>query len=522
MPRKAISVKGRRMNNEALVTAIVLRQIQTSKPFSGLLRQLNPEHFGEPKYANIWKAAASLPDPPQKGLWDLFNLCNADEGSILMSDLNALANDSLSVEQFSVFANGVRQACALRQLPIIAQDIERGNPSDIPQIITQLEKVHLESTNPTWFQSVDGAAVLDEMVEIINRYLILPTHAPEMMALWVMHTHCFNQFHFSPILTLQSPTRGCGKSTALSLIEKLAHQSQSTSNITEAALYRTIQTKRPTILIDEMDSQRPEQKDAMRNILNSGFSKGSGGAVRCDGDDHNVVVFNTFCPKAVAGIGEQLHNTTLDRSIVIKMLKPASGHKPEKLRGNVHFLELKSKLTKWALDHFGKFEEIIIELPKGLSARQEDLWEPLLVIAEMVGGEWPKYAHDAAVGLLPNQDDEKSAALLLLRALKDYFDHEDIDRVRTTELIAWINTRDELPFKDYRHGKGLDGRKLSQILKDFEIRSTTFRLGTGTHKGYMRVDCLSAFERFIKAPDDVVTCNPEMLPVVTDSIAVNA
>ena len=513
------------MNSEVLVTAILLDQIKQYEPFSHLLRQLKPEHFGEPKYANIWKAAAKLADPAQRGLIDLTELLKDEESSILMVDLVALADDALPVPQFIVEADKVRQAHALRELTIIGQELikarEQKNPNNILQIITQLEKVHLESTNPTWFNPVDGAALLDEMVEIINRFLILPPHAPEMMALWVMHTHCFNRFSFSPILTLQSPTRGCGKSTALSLIEKLVCQPQSTSNITEAALYRTIHTKKPTILIDEVDSQRPEQKDALRNILNSGFSKGSGGAVRCDGDDHNVVVFNTFCPKAVAGIGEQLHNTTLDRSIVIKMLKPASGQKTEKLRGKIHFSELKSKLTKWALDHFEEFEGIEPVLPEGLSARQEDLWGPLVVIAEMAGGEWLKYAHDAAIGLLPNQDDEKSAALLLLRALNDYFNQEDIDRVRTTELILWINMRDDLPFKDYRHGKGLDSHKLSQILKDFEIRSKTFRLGIGTHKGYMRMDCLSAFERFLKTPDDVVTSNPEMLPIVTDAIAVN-
>jgi hypothetical protein len=81
--------------------------------------------------------------------------------------------------------------------------------------------------------------------------------------------------------------------------------------------------------------------------------------------------------------------------------------------------------------------------------------------------------------------------------------------------------RDDLPFKDYRHGKGLDSRTLSQILKDFEIRPKTIRLGTDLRKGYMRMDCLSAFERFLKTPDDV-TPNPEMLPIVTDAIAVNA
>ena len=500
------------MNNEALVTAIVLHQIQAFKPFSHLLRQLEPAHFGEPKYANIWKAAANLPDPPQKGLMDLIDLLKDEKGPVLLSDLVALANDALPVPQFSVLADQVRQTCALRQLPIIAQDMEQGNPDDIPQIIRRLEKVYLESTCSVCPGEVDGSALLNEVVEIINRFLILPPHAAEVMALWIMHTYCFYYFLHSPILTLQSPVKECGKTTVLSLLERLANKPQSTSNITAAALYRTIEKKTPTMLIDELDSHRPEQKADLRNILNSGFSKQSGGAVRCDGDDHNVVEFKTFCPAAVAFIGDQLHNTTLDRSIVIRMQKKSSKEKTENLRGKFHCSDTKGKLAKWVLDHFEEFEGKEPAFPEGLSGRQEDIWEPLLVIAELVGGEWPQHARKAAIGLLPNQDDEKSGALLLLRALNDYFDQEEIDRVQTIEFIDWINRRDDLPFKDYRHGKGLDSRKLSQILKDFDIRPATVRFGTGTHKGYRRMDCVNAFERFLKAPDDIVTPNSEMLP----------
>jgi len=130
------------MNSEVLVTAILLDQIKQYEPFSHLLRQLKPEHFGEPKYANIWKAAAKLPDPPQRGLIDLINLLEDEEGSILMGELVALADGALPVPQFVVEADKVRQACVLRQLPVIAQDLskahEQGNPNDIPQIITRL------------------------------------------------------------------------------------------------------------------------------------------------------------------------------------------------------------------------------------------------------------------------------------------------------------------------------------------------------------------------------------------------
>jgi hypothetical protein len=58
---------------------------------------------------------------------------------------------------------------------------------------------------PPWEQPVDGAALLDAIVAQLRRYLVLPEHGPEAVALWILHAHALDAFQCSPILALLSP-----------------------------------------------------------------------------------------------------------------------------------------------------------------------------------------------------------------------------------------------------------------------------------------------------------------------------
>src|SRR5450631_3992533 len=85
-----------------------------------------------------------------------------------------------------------------------------------------------------------------------------------------------------------------------------------TANISAAAVFRTIEMKRPVLLIDEADTFLGESED-LRGILNSGHRAG-GQVIRTVGDDHETRAFATFSPVAIAQIGK-LPGTLADRSI---------------------------------------------------------------------------------------------------------------------------------------------------------------------------------------------------------------
>jgi hypothetical protein len=50
--------------------------------------------------------------------------------------------------------------------------------------------------------------------------MALPQHAPEAIALWVVHAWSFEAWENSPLLILMSPTKQCGKTTLLSVVSR--------------------------------------------------------------------------------------------------------------------------------------------------------------------------------------------------------------------------------------------------------------------------------------------------------------
>jgi hypothetical protein len=73
-------------------------------------------------------------------------------------------------------------------------------------------------------------------------------------------------------LGFTSPTPGCGKTTALSVIGCMVSKPLHASNVSPSALFRVIDKHSPTLLVDELDSFTREGSDH-RNILNCGHAR---------------------------------------------------------------------------------------------------------------------------------------------------------------------------------------------------------------------------------------------------------
>ena len=73
------------------------------------------------------------------------------------------------------------------------------------------------------------------------------------------------------------------------------------ANITVAAVFRTVEAARPTLLIDEANSFLKDN-DELRGVINSGHAR-DGQVIRLVGDEHEPRVFWTWCPVAIAAIG---------------------------------------------------------------------------------------------------------------------------------------------------------------------------------------------------------------------------
>src|SRR5260370_32086795 len=69
-----------------------------------------------------------------------------------------------------------------------------------------------------------------------------------------MHTHVFDRFTISPRLAFTSPVRGCGKTTALAVIEQLAYRPERMDGATPAVLFHIIDRLHGTLLVYEADN----------------------------------------------------------------------------------------------------------------------------------------------------------------------------------------------------------------------------------------------------------------------------
>jgi putative DNA primase/helicase len=291
-----------------------------------------------------------------------------------------------------------------------------------------------------WQEPVDGALLLGTIVVQLKRYVMLPDVAASAVALWIVHTRCFHLFNISPRLGALSPEKRCGKTTLLRFLQSLV--SIAAANITAAAMFRTIEKYKPSLLIDEAVTFLPDNEE-LRGVINSGHER-EGQVIRLVGDDHEPSAFSTFCPTAIAAIGS-LTGTIEDRSITIPMRRrlPNEMVEPLRIERAEHLGELRSKIGRWVADNSTALQFADPETPEALHDRASDNWRPLLAIADCARWDWPQRARAAAVALSAQagEQSEQSRGVLLLTDIHRIFDSKataggaDTKRISSTGLV---------------------------------------------------------------------------------------
>ena len=362
-----------------------------------------------------------------------------------------------------------------------------------------------------WPDPVDGRRLLDEIVEILNRFLVLPEGAAETMALWVLFTYVHDAGQISPYLAFQSPEKRCGKTLTLDIMDMLVLRPLNSSNATPAAIFRTIEAYRPTLLLDEVETFIKDRNSDLTGILNAGHRKSKAAILRTVGDNHEPRSFSVWAAKAFALIGK-LPATLQDRSLVIRMKRRARDELVERFRHDrmePQCVVLKRKAFRWAKDHFDSLREADDpNLPEGLNDREADNWRPLFAIAAKVGGEWPSRARRTAivVSAAANEVDD-SVGIQILEDIKSLFAKLDRDKLSSEEIVSELATMEDRPWGEWKSGKPITKHQLAKLLKRFEIASKTIKLGsTKTLKGYALDQFSDAFSRYI--PSQLVTASP--------------
>ncbi|MFE3886792.1 DUF3631 domain-containing protein [Streptomyces lydicus] len=350
-----------------------------------------------------------------------------------------------------------------------------------------------------------GSKLLDELRAQISQFVIPPSpEALDAITLWVAATHLQPAWQHAPRLAVVGPAKRCGKSRLLDVLTETVHEPMLTINTTPAAIFRSINEEEPpTLLVDEADTifgpKVAEKNEETRGLLNAGHQRGRY-VTRVVGNDHTPHKFATFAMAAIAGIGD-LPDTVMDRSVVIRMRRRAGGEKvrPFRSRRDIPALhEIRDRIHAWARPLLEEAANLEPDMP--VEDRAADTWEPLVIVADLAGGRWPRLARVACVRMVTAEvaaeEDHPSGARILADIRRVFFAQREVDSLSTGDLLHHLRQDSEAPWAE-RGRDGLTARELSRMLRDFDIRPGNVRMADGRQlKGYMRNKFLDAWRRY--------------------------
>jgi hypothetical protein len=346
----------------------------------------------------------------------------------------------------------------------------------------------IDDDGPTAPPDVADFNALDLTHGLLEQYLELKPHEYVALALWILHTHIYSQFRYTPRLALVSPVRGCGKSTGLALLELLVARARKDDSITAAAIIRLIDREHCTLLCDEADNLGLGHNSILRAVFNSGHAKGGSRTLLVKGMPQR---FSTFAPLAIAAIG-MLPLPIMHRSIVVHM---------ERATRQLRFFDGKdpalnytySLIRVWARDVKLNPNP---NLPDELRNRPADNWRVLVSIADSFGREWGARARKTASDFARSYRDE-DAAVTLLGDIRAIFDALNLDRLTSARLVDELVAMEDAGWGDWRgihddqQPRQLSQGELARLLAPFGIRPRSIwprqrNQDSRSRKGYLR------------------------------------
>jgi putative DNA primase/helicase len=348
-----------------------------------------------------------------------------------------------------------------------------------------------------WPEPVDGDSLLRDLIFCFRKYVICLYEDSLTKALWT----CFAWVHndvarHSPILLVTSAEPESGKTTTLSVLSYLVPRAITSVDISDAALYRTIQRWLPSFIIDEFDTVlASEEKQELRSIINSGHVRGQG-VIRCIGDDRTPELFPTFAPKVIGLVGRKLPASTLSRSIVIELRRRKKDEAIEEFayEDDNELADLRRRLLRWSLDNAETLRAAKVSMPSGFDNRRSDNWRLMFAIADLAGEDWGDQARAAAAKIELGADSQTSGVRLLaaIKAVKEAAEVKE-DGIGSGDLAEKLAADPASEWHEYRGGKPISERQLANALKNYRTAGGTriapdrIRVGGRQVRGYLWV-----------------------------------
>jgi hypothetical protein len=336
-----------------------------------------------------------------------------------------------------------------------------------------------------WDSAVDGEALIDELIGDCKRYVSIRDVFAVITGFWTLHTYLIEHVYWTPRLAIRAPDQGCGKSTLVSWLATVVQRPRSSVNVSPASVYRCIEGREPTLLLDEADKSVLLNKP-LQGILNGGHMRGAS-VDRYDlaiGDNR---AFPIFCPCAIA-LNGSLTSQLQSRSLSIHLQRRMPDEPVDFLRADRINDDIARRCARWAKDNEVNFKSADPEVPGEIYNRGANNWLALFGIADVIGGSWPARLRQIAVSITREEagEDVSPNTQILL------------DIYEITEGLKWIATADlvaELRERDHQ----IKGMGLMLKLKPYGIRPVQIYNGTTGkgERGYWVKDFAETFKRYL-------------------------
>ena len=250
-------------------------------------------------------------------------------------------------------------------------------------------------------------------------------------------------------------------------------------------------------------------------MLNAGHRRGAK-ALRCEGENNEIRAFNAFAPVVLAGIGS-LPGTLHDRSLLVPLVRAKPGeiaHRFDSRKISME-TELKTKLSRWSIDHIEELSSSDPVLPESAHNRLADNWRPLFAIAQAVGGSWPDKVCRAFDHLNSNaqSNEAQGVGITLLSDIRNLFEETGSEKLFSATITERLIEIEGRPWPEFRRGKPLSKNQLARLLGRFAIKSKSIRIGTDTGKGYHLDDFAESFDRFLLSQESSTNRHNVTTPV---------
>src|SRR5215467_7296474 len=353
--------------------------------------------------------------------------------------------------------------------------------------------------NPT---NPPPAEMLDSLTSFLRQYLVCDQYQLNVIALWIVHTWCYQHFPTTAYLNICSAEPESGKTRCLELLNLLSNSPWLATGVLKGTIIDKLLTPERctenlgaphTVLLDDCHHTfGPSERQPLIALLNTGSQKT--GRYILGPDEYCL-----FGPKAFAS-NVPLLPSLASRCITISLKRKKQSEPVRRFDRNA--AEAQAAILLAWLNTIGsnpgwlakKANETPPGIPKRLTPHEQDCAEPLIHIAGAIGGHWPEKARTAIDIIFQNAEGTTRTELLCdLRVI--FFNKNDPEYLATKDLLTELALRDHRPWSSWG---GKSGKKLAGMLKPLGIFRTEFHPAEGDHfRGYLFKSFQDAWERYI-------------------------